>query len=103
MYAIVAVGGKQYRVEQGAVLDIGLIDGAKEKALALDQVLLVADGDTVRIGQPYVKGATVQCAVVGHRQGPKVITYKYRRRKNSHWKRGHRQQLLRIRVEKIDV
>jgi large subunit ribosomal protein L21 len=66
-------------------------------------VLLVADGEKVQVGRPYVAGAKVRCAVVEERLGPKLIIYKYRRRKSSHVKRGHRQPLVRLRVEAIEV
>ena len=102
MYAIVTIGGGQHRVSPGDTLDVALADGVKERALVFDKVLLVADGDAVRVGQPYVGGARVRCAVLDRRLGPKLIIYKYRRRKSSHVKRGHRQPLVRLKVEAIE-
>ncbi len=103
MYAIVAIGGGQHRVSPGDTLDVAVASGAAGEVLTLEQVLLVADGDKVQVGRPHVAGARVRCAVIGPRRGPKVISYKYRRRKSSHWKRGHRQHLVRLKVEAIEA
>ncbi len=101
MYAIIEVGGKQFRVEKDEVLDVEKLIIDPGEKLVLDKVLLVASGDNVDIGQPYLKGASVTCACVDQVKGEKIVSYKYRRRKSSHWKKGHRQQLTRIKVDEI--
>jgi large subunit ribosomal protein L21 len=69
----------------------------------LDQVLLANDGTTTTIGQPYLKGAQVLCEILEHKKGPKVITYKFRRRENFRRTRGHRQSLTRLLVKDISL
>lgn len=111
MYAIIEAGGKQYKVEKGDVIDIERqsqgqsqdkeAQGAGE--LVLDRVLLIAGANNIQIGRPYVKGAKVKAQVINNLKGPKVISYKYRRRKSSHWKKGHRQLLTRIKIKEIEL
>ena len=103
MYAIIEVGGKQYKVEKGDIIDIERQDKEERKELILNKVLLTADQDNIQIGRPYIKGAKVKSYVVKNLKGRKVISYKYRRRKSSHTKRGHRQLLTRIRIEEIVI
>jgi len=103
MYAVIEAGGKQYRVEKGEVIDIERQDKEEGQSLSFDEVLLVAAPNNVLIGQPYVKGARVSAEVVKNLRGPKVISYKYRRRKSSHWKKGHRQFLTRIVIKDIEI
>lgn len=102
MYAIIEVGGKQYIVAAGDIIDIERQDKEEGKGLVLNKVLLLAQEDNIKIGQPYLKGAKVLVAVLKNLKGPKVISYKYRRRKASHWKRGHRQLLTRIKIKEIE-
>jgi len=102
MYAIIEVGGKQYSVQKGDVLEVEKQEIAEEnKDLTVEKVLLVSKGDSVEIGRPYVKGAQVVAEVIAQVKGPKVMSFKYRRRKNSHWHKGHRQQLTRIKIKEI--
>ncbi len=102
-YAIVEMGGRQWRVEPGTRLDINRITGEVGSDHAVEQVLLARDGDQVKIGRPFVSDAKVICEVVEHRKGPKVITYKFRRRE--HWRKtvGHRQPLTRLLVKEIQL
>lgn len=101
MYAIIELGGRQWKVEPGSRLDVNRLAAAVGAAHAVDHVLLAQDGDRLELGRPYVKGATVVCEVLEHRLGPKEITYKYRRREN--WRKtvGHRQPLTRLVVKHI--
>jgi len=99
MYAIIQTGGKQETVRVGDILSVERID--KKKDVTFDQVLLVADGDKVSVGDPFVKGARVTADVLEQTRGPKVIAYKARRRKSSRRTRGHRQALTRIRITEI--
>ena len=103
MYAIVQLGGRQWRVEPGTRLEVNRLEGEVGSQHAVEQVLLAHDGKQVRIGRPFVSGAKVVCEVVDHPLGPKVITYKYRRREN--WRKtiGHRQPLTKLVVKEIQV
>jgi large subunit ribosomal protein L21 len=103
MYAIIEVGGKQYRVEKGDIIDIERQDKKEGEDLILNRVLLVVKGKNVAIGQPNVKGAQVKAGVLKNLKARKVISYKYRRRKSSHWKKGHRQSLSRIKIKEIEI
>ncbi|MFH1577948.1 MAG: 50S ribosomal protein L21 [Candidatus Omnitrophota bacterium] len=103
MYAIIKVGGKQYNVEKGDILDIERQNEEEGKNITLDKVLLVSKGKNVQIGQPFVSGANVSAAIVKNLRGRKVISYKYRRRKSSHWTKGHRQLLTRIKINEIEL
>lgn len=101
MYAIIEVEGKQYKVEKDDIIDIERQDKQEHKSLILSKVLLMADQNNIHIGQPYVKGAKVKAIILKNLKAPKVISYKYRRRKSSHWRKGHRQLLTRIRIKEI--
>lgn len=103
MYAIVETGSKQYRVAKGDVLDVERLDAQPGKAVKLDKVLLYSKAKSVEIGTPYIKGAKVVCDVVSHFRAEKVIAFKYRRRKSSRSKKGHRQEMTRLKVSEIEV
>ena len=97
MYAVVRTGGKQYRVAKDAVLKVESLVGDVGSKLTLGEVLLVG-GDSPKLGAPLVKGASVECEILEHGQGEKVIAFKKRRRKNTHRKRGHRQHFTKVKV-----
>jgi large subunit ribosomal protein L21 len=99
--AIVRTGGKQYRVEPGAVLRVEKLPGDVGSAIVLPEVLLVGKGETATIGKPLVAGAAVKVTITAHGRGPKLIVYKFRRRKNYRKKNGHRQAYTEIRIEEI--
>ena len=101
MYAIIEVGGRQWRVEPGTQLDINRVSGAVGTPLPVEKVLLAHDGTQAHVGRPYLQGAKVMCEVLEHRQGPKEISYHFRRREN--WRKtvGHRQPLTRLIVKDI--
>jgi len=101
MFAIIKVGANQYLVKKGDVLEVSRLPMAYSGELRLDKVLLASRDGDYKIGTPYVKDAYVEAEVLGEIKGPKVISYKYRRRKASHWKKGHRQNLSRIKVKEI--
>ena len=103
MYAVIETGGKQYRVEKGQQFDVEKLEREQEEMISVKEVLLVADGERVEIGNPYVEGSEVQCKVVGHRKGTKVVHFRYRRRKRFERKVGHRQSLTTLRVEEIKL
>lgn len=103
MYAIIEVGGKQYKVEKDDIIDIERQNKKEQQKLIFNKVLLVAKDKDIQIGQPYVKGAKVTASVLKNLRARKVVSYKYRRRKSSHWKKGHRQLLTRIRIKELSV
>jgi large subunit ribosomal protein L21 len=101
MYAIIEVGAKQYTIRKGDIIDVEK-QGVKEGGdITLNKVLLVSKEKKVEVGEPYVKDAKVEAVVLKHIKGEKVISFKYRRRKSSHWKKGHRQQLARLKIKEI--
>jgi large subunit ribosomal protein L21 len=102
MYAVIKTGGKQYRVAKDDVLTVERLAGDANSKIEFD-VLMVGggDGDSVKLGTPFVSGAKVVCEIVGDARGPKLIAFKKRRRKNSRRKKGHRQDLTKIRVTDI--
>ncbi|MCS7293390.1 MAG: 50S ribosomal protein L21 [Gloeomargarita sp. SKYBB_i_bin120] len=102
-YAIVAVGGKQFWMEPGRFYDVNSLGLEKDQTVTLEEVLLVHCGGEVQIGRPTVPQARVEARVLETRRGPKVIVYKMRPKKGTRKKRGHRQELTRILVEKIVV
>lgn len=101
MYAIVNINGVQTRVTPDEVLRVQRLSGEPGKKLTFDQVLLVADGDTISVGQPYVKGASLTAEVVEHLRGEKIRVFKFKRRREYRKRRGHRDELTTIRVTGI--
>jgi len=102
VYAIIETGSKQYRVQPGDTIDIELLDLAEgQDKVEFDRVLLVGDGETVKIGTPVVSGAKVVAKPMGELRGPKIDIIKYKRRKGYRLKRGHRQDLLRVQIDQI--
>jgi large subunit ribosomal protein L21 len=97
MYAVVRTGGKQYKVTKDTVLKVETLAGDVGSKLNLGDVLMLG-GDTPTIGAPLVKGASIQCEILEHGQGEKVIAFKKKRRKNTHRKRGHRQHFTKVKV-----
>ncbi|MEO6951662.1 MAG: 50S ribosomal protein L21 [Polyangia bacterium] len=119
MYAVITTGGKQYRVKAGDLLHVEKLDGAKG-SVTFDQVLLVSDGGSVKVGAPTVVGAKVVADVITYTDkgaeaqgrpstarsrglGPKLIVYKYRRRKGYRRKNGHRQPFTAIKITSISA
>jgi large subunit ribosomal protein L21 len=101
MYAVIRTGGKQYRVSTGEKLKIEKLPSEVGKELVLDEVLLVGEGQAIKVGTPVVKGASVKAKIVSHGLGEKVMTFKMRRRKNSKRHRGHRQGYTEIEITGI--
>ncbi len=102
-YAVIATGGKQYRVIPGALLDVELLDGEDGAKIRLEEVLAVRKNDKFHAGTPQVSGAWVQAEIVKQTKGPKVINFKFKRRKGYHRKVGHRQMLTRLKILEIHV
>ena len=101
MYAVIKTGGKQYRVTVGEKLKVEQIPADIDSQLDLDQVLMIADGDDVTIGNPVIAGAKVSVSVVSHGRGDKIRIFKMRRRKHYQKHQGHRQNYTEIRVDAI--
>ena len=101
MYAVIATGGKQYRVQQGETLHVEKLDEEVGKTIEFTEVLLVADGENVKVGAPRVTGAKVTAEVVGAGRGEKLIIFKYRRRKGYRRKTGHRQPFTALKITGI--
>lgn len=100
MFAVIKTGGRQYRVVPDDVLEIGKIAGDVGTIVQLGEVLLLG-GDTPVLGAPTIAGATVAAEVLQHKRGPKVISFKKRRRKNSRRKRGYRDEITVLRITEI--
>ena len=101
MYAVVATGGKQYKVAEGDVLRIEKIPGEIGDTVNIDDVLMVADGDQVDIGRPRVENASVNARIVEQGKGKKVLVFKYKRRKRYRRMKGHRQPFTAIKIDNI--
>jgi large subunit ribosomal protein L21 len=103
MYAVIKTGGKQYRVAEGDVLRVEKLSAEEGAAVDFGQVLMVANGDDVKIGAPELAGGKVSATVVRHGQGDKVTGVKFRRRKNYRRTFGHRQQFTEIKITGISA
>jgi large subunit ribosomal protein L21 len=101
MYAVIKTGGKQYKVAPGEKLMVEKLPADVGAEVVLDEVLLVGEGDNVRLGQPKVEGASVKATVLAHGRGEKVKIFKMRRRKNYDRQQGHRQGYTELRIEAI--
>ena len=101
MYAVVKTGGKQYKVAPGEKLKVEQIPADVGAEVILDQVLLVGEGESVRLGQPMLTGATVKATVVSHGRGEKVKIFKMRRRKHYQKHQGHRQGYTELKIDAI--
>lgn len=102
MYAIIATGGKQYKVAEGDVIRVEKLGVAAGEAYTFDQVLAVG-GEELTVGCPTVAGASVSATVIEEGRGKKVIVYKYKRKTGYHKKNGHRQTYTQVKIEKINA
>ena len=103
MYAVIRTGGKQYKVAAGGKLKVETLAAEVGAEITLDDVLMVADGDNIKIGAPVVAGASVKATVLSHGRGDKVLIYKMRRRKHYRKTQGHRQNYTEIRIDGISA
>ncbi|MBE5919880.1 MAG: 50S ribosomal protein L21 [Pseudobutyrivibrio sp.] len=101
MYAIIATGGKQYKVSEGDIITIEKLGVEAGEKVTFDQVLAVSDKE-LKVGAPTVEGASVEASVVKEGRGKKVIVYKYKRKTGYHKKNGHRQAFTQVKIEKIN-
>jgi len=100
-YAVIKTGGKQYRVQQGDVLRVELLNAEEGAAFTFDQVLLVGAGESITVGAPIVAGATVSATVRKHGRADKIRIIKFRRRKHHKKQQGHRQHYTEIEITGI--
>jgi len=103
MYAVIETGGKQYRVEVGTELEVELLEAEPGDNITIDRVLLVADGDESTIGRPVVADAAVEAEVVRRDRGEKLISFKYRPKARTRVKKGHRQELMVLRITDVKL
>jgi len=101
MYAIVETGGKQYQVEEGRYLKVELLDGEENSKVLFDKVVMIANGKKSKVGQPYVKSASVEGVILAHGKEKKVLVYKQRPKKGYRKKQGHRQGYTKVMINKI--
>jgi large subunit ribosomal protein L21 len=103
MYAIVRSGGKQYRVEEGALVSVDSLAGKVGDTVTLGDILVIADGDDVKAGQPALDGAKVTAEIVAHGKGPKIQVLRYKNKTRQRRARGHRQSETTLRITKIEA
>jgi large subunit ribosomal protein L21 len=101
MYAIVKIGASQYKVEEGQQVVVGKFPEEEGKTVTLDKVLLVANGNNITVGQPFVDGATISAKVIKQALGEKVVAFKFRKRKDSIQKIGYRKKITALDIIKI--
>jgi len=101
MYAVIETGGKQYRVQEGEVISVEKLDAEAGQAVSIKEVLVVGKENETLVGKPYVAGATVEAEVVENGKAEKVVIYKYKAKKDSHTKRGHRQPYTKLQIKAI--
>jgi large subunit ribosomal protein L21 len=102
MYAVIKTGGKQYRVTEGQTLRVEKLPGNEGDKVTFGEVLLVG-GDSLKIGQPLVQGASVAAQITAHDRGKKIVIFKFRRRKNYRRKNGHRQPYTELKITGIQA
>ncbi|UUX34033.1 50S ribosomal protein L21 [Fundicoccus culcitae] len=102
MYAIIKTGGKQVKVEVGQSIFVEKLDVAEGEKVTFDEVILVG-GESTKVGTPYVEGATVEATVEKNGRAKKVVTFKYKRRKDTHRKQGHRQPYTKLTIDSINA
>lgn len=102
MYAIIATGGKQYKVAEGDIIKVEKLGVEAGETVTFDQVLVVNNGELV-VGDPTVANATVTASVVNEGRGKKIVVYRYKRKSGYHKKKGHRQAFTQVKIEKINA
>ena len=103
MYAVIKTGGKQYKVSPGDVIRVEKLPGEPGKEIELNEVLLVGEGENLKIGQPLVEGAKVIATILDQGRSKKIIVFKKKRRKNYKKKRGHRQYYTELQIKEIQA
>ena len=103
MYAIIATGGKQYKVAEGDVIRVEKLGVEAGETVTFDQVLMVGEGEDVKVGAPTVAGATVEANIVKNGKAKKIYVFKMKRKKNERKKKGHRQPFTKVEITKINA
>ena len=101
MYAVIQTGGKQYRVQPGDKVTIEQVPGTAGDAIQFDKILMISTDESVAVGRPLVEGAKVTGQIVEHHRGPKLVVYKFKRRKNQRKRNGHRQNYTTVRIGEV--
>jgi large subunit ribosomal protein L21 len=100
-YAIVEDGGKQYRAVIGESIEVDRYPLEVGEEIDMDRVLLISDGENIKVGTPFIQGAKIQATVVAHVKGPKVVVFRYKAKERIRSKTGHRQQYTKVRIDAI--
>jgi len=103
MFAVVQLGNSQFKVSEGDTIQANRLDYENGQSIVLDKVLLYSDGKTTKLGTPYLKDVEVKAEIINQMRAPKVIAFKYRKRKDSARTHGHRQDLTTVKIAKITV
>lgn len=103
MFAIIRTGGKQYRVQKGDKIAVEKLEGKEKDSVTLDDVLMLSDGKTVKIGEGAVKGASVKAKIISQFRGPKIKIFKKKRRQNYRRTKGHRQEQTMIEITDVNA
>ncbi|MCP4049743.1 MAG: 50S ribosomal protein L21 [bacterium] len=103
MFAVIETGGKQYKVEEGTILDLEKLEGNKSDNIVFEKVLLVADKNNTEIGCPDIEGVTVSATILNQIKGKKEIVFKFKPKTGNKKKQGHRQKLTTVKIEKIII
>ncbi|MBS1718839.1 MAG: 50S ribosomal protein L21 [Armatimonadetes bacterium] len=103
MYAIVKTGGKQFKAAENEIIVVEKLDGEVGTKVEMTEVVLIANGDKVKVGSPLVTGAKVVGTIVRQAKGPKIVAFNYKAKKNERKRWGHRQQYTQVRIEKIEA
>ncbi len=103
MYAVIVTGGKQYKVSEGDTLFVEKLGAEEGEAVTFDEVLMVGEGEDVKVGAPKVDGATVEAKVVKNGRAKKIYVFKMKRKKNERKKKGHRQPFTKVEITKINA
>ncbi len=100
-YAILQSGGKQYRAEEGQVIEVDRLAADEGSTVELEEVLLLVDGDKTQVGAPLVAGVHIKASVLEHIRGPKILVFKYKAKMRYRVRQGHRQDYTRLLIERI--
>jgi large subunit ribosomal protein L21 len=102
-YAIVEIGGSQYKVKKGDIIQADFSPGQSKKTVKINKVLMSHSGKKIEVGSPYISGASISCDVINEGRARKIVAYKYKRRKSSKFKRGHRQKQITLKIKDMHL
>jgi large subunit ribosomal protein L21 len=103
MYAVIATGGKQYKVQQDDIIDIERISGDVGGKITFSEILMLGEGEKLEIGSPMLDGKSVEAEIVDQYRGPKLTVFKMKKRKGYRRKKGHRQELTKVKIAAINA